>query len=123
TILVAEDDPAVRKMTVSVIEEAGYAVLSARNGEEALEILNRNADAISLVLLDVVMPGKNGHEVWEEIRKRCPGLPVLFSSGYSKNAIHTNFILHEGLKLIQKPYGPEKLLKSIRLMLDEEKRG
>ena len=122
TLLVAEDDPAVRKMAVSVLEEAGYTVLSARNGEEALEMYYSRSEKISLLLLDVVMPVKNGYEVWEEIRESHPHLPVLFSSGYSKTAVHTNFILTEGLQLIQKPYGPEEVLRRVRQLLDEKKK-
>lgn len=121
TLLVAEDDPAVRKMAVSVLEEAGYTVLSARNGEEALEMYYSNSEKIRLLLLDVVMPVKNGYEVWEEIRMRDPHLPVLFSSGYSKTAVHANFILNEEMQLIQKPYGPEEVLRRVRQLLDEKK--
>ena len=121
TLLVAEDDSAVRKMAVSVLTEAGYNVLSAQNGKEALEIFTKYSEAVSLLLLDVVMPQKNGYEVWEEVRKKNPDIPVLFTSGYSKNAIHTDFILHKGLSLIQKPYGPEELLRSVRRLLDEKK--
>ena len=69
-------------------------------------------------LFDVLMPVLGGHGAMEEIRKLQPDIPVLFSSGYSKDAIHTDFVLHDGLMLIQKPYSSNQLLLAVRRALD-----
>ena len=121
TILVAEDDPGVRTLVQKVLEHAGYKVLLAKDGNEAVDAFIQHADALSLVLLDVVMPHLGGHKAHEKMEAIRPGIPVIFASGYSQNAVHTNFILHEGLKLLQKPYSTEELLKTIRETLDNNR--
>jgi len=118
TILVAEDNAMLRKLTQTLLERAGYTVLTATDGQEALRLFEERADDVDLALLDVVMPKLSGRAVFERIQQRRPQTRVLFSSGYSMNAIHTNFILDEGLELIQKPYQSEALLRKIRQMLD-----
>lgn len=118
TILVAEDDEMVRSLTQQLLETVGYTVLMAKDGEEALQLFDRHAAEIQLLLLDVVMPKKGGREVYDCVRKRYPSTRVLFASGYSENAVHTNFVLEEGLQLIQKPYNRINFLLAIRRMLD-----
>ncbi len=118
TILMAEDDEMVRKLTKAVLKDAGYTVLSAGDGEEALRVFDEHADKIALALLDVMMPKLGGRAVLERIRKVRPGFRVLFSSGYSMNAIHTSFVLDEGLALIQKPFQRGDLLRRVREVLD-----
>ncbi|MCK5064317.1 MAG: PAS domain S-box protein, partial [Candidatus Fermentibacteraceae bacterium] len=118
TILVAEDDDMVRNLTVQTLERAGYTVLNAGNGEEAVRLFEAHADEIALAVLDVVMPGLGGRQVHDRIKEIHPHTRVLFSSGYSHNAIHTSFILDEGLQLIQKPYGPDALIRRVREVLD-----
>ena len=117
TILLAEDDPLVRQLAMEVLERAGYTVLPAEDGTEAVSVFRANP-SVDMLLLDVVMPGINGHQVMEEVRKISPDVPVLFTSGYSENAVHTNFVLHEGLTLIQKPYSSDDLLRAVRRVLD-----
>ncbi len=117
TILIAEDDEMVRSLAKEMLENAGYKVLIARDGNEAVSVF-RAADAVDMLLLDVIMPGLGGHEAMAEIRKLNPDVPVLFSSGYSENAIHTNFVLNDGLMLIQKPYSSNQLLKAVRRVLN-----
>ena len=114
TILLAEDDEIVRKLAVRVLEKSGYRVLAASDGEEALRLFEEHREEVQIALLDVVMPKAGGREVYEAIRAVRPELPVLFSSGYSTNAIHSGFVIDEGLHAIQKPYSPTDLLRKIR---------
>ncbi len=118
TILVAEDDASLRELAHATLTRAGYTVLLAANGAEALEVFHRHAAGIKLLLLDVVMPELGGREVFDRIRAGHPHLPALFASGYSENAIHTNFVLQEGMKLIRKPYDTAALLRAVRATLD-----
>ena len=118
TILVAEDEEIVRDLTVRVLERSGYTVLEAKNGEEALRLFETHKEEIQFALLDVVMPKIGGREVYNTVRAHKPELPVLFSSGYTTNAIHTGFIVDAGLETIQKPYSPNALLRKIRGVLD-----
>lgn len=117
TILVAEDDETVRKLVGQMLHGAGYTVLMACDGEEALQVFSANAATIDLVLLDVIMPKLDGNEVMEHIRAKHPHMPVLFSSGYSENVTYTGFILKEGLRLIKKPYAKNELLRIVREVL------
>ncbi len=118
TILVAEDDPGVREAARRTLERAGYTVWCARDGAEALEVFRAHAAEIQLLLLDVVMPELGGKEVSLRIRETHPALPILFASGYSENAVHTNFVLQEGIKLLRKPYQTAALLAAVREELD-----
>jgi two-component system, cell cycle sensor histidine kinase and response regulator CckA len=121
TILLAEDDPNVRKLAKRILERAGYTVICAVDGPEAVMLFKEHADTIDLLLLDVVMPGLGGQEVLDRIRALRPDIPALFSSGYSENGIHTGFVLKAGLRLIQKPYRPSVLLRALREILDGQK--
>jgi two-component system cell cycle sensor histidine kinase/response regulator CckA len=100
-----------------MLVRAGYEVLVAVDGEDAVAVFRAHPD-VDLLLLDVIMPKLDGHEAFERIQAIRPDVPVLFSSGYSENAIHTNFVLHEGLSLLQKPYSSEALLRAVRRVLD-----
>jgi PAS domain S-box-containing protein len=118
TILVAEDEEMVRDLLSNMLQTAGYTVLMACDGEEALRVFEEHADAIDLAILDVMMPKLGGREVMDRIQARCPRVRFLFSSGYSANAIHTNFVIKEKLHLITKPYRRADLLRAIRERLD-----
>lgn len=118
TILVAEDDASLRDLARQTLERSGYNVLLAVNGAEALELFQKSTVRVSLLLLDVVMPELGGREVFDKIHADYPHLPVLFASGYSENAIHTNFVLQEGMKLLRKPYNTADLLHAVRNALD-----
>jgi CheY-like chemotaxis protein len=118
TILVAEDDDGVRELARETLMRAGYTVLLAKDGPAALALFKEHAAQIKLLLLDVVMPELGGREVFDQIHAEHPALPALFASGYSENAIHTNFVLQEGMKLIRKPYDTSALLRAIRTALD-----
>ena len=118
TILLAEDDEAVLNMVRQLLERVGYTVLAASSGKEALALFESHRDNIDLALLDVVMPEMGGKEVCEQMREVEPDLRVLFASGYSEDAVHTNFVLNQSLRLLQKPYDPAELYRAIRETLD-----
>ncbi|MDP6544255.1 MAG: MASE1 domain-containing protein [Phycisphaerae bacterium] len=120
TILLAEDDEMVLAVAGKFLTNAGYTVLTAGDGAEALSVFAEHADAIDLAILDVVMPKLGGRAVFDRIRQTHQGTSVLFASGYSTNAVHTNFILDEGLTLIQKPYQRADLLRKVRQTLDRD---
>ena len=118
TILIAEDEESVLELSRLLLEDAGYNVLTACDGEEAIRTCEKHAGEISLALLDVMMPKVDGFAVYEHIQKTQPVISVMFSSGYNIDAIHTNFILDEGLILLQKPFQRDELLQSVRTALD-----
>ena len=118
TILIAEDDAQVRVLTRKILEKAGYHVIEAADGFEAVNLFRDNQDKIQLLILDVIMPKKNGKECCDEIKKLAPGMKVIFTSGYTANIIHKKGILDEGIDLILKPVSPNQLLKKIREVLD-----
>ena len=120
TILLAEDDETVRNFALRLLRRAGYRVLAASNGEEALDLFQRHQTEIALLLLDVVMPKLGGRAVYDEVRRLGSPVPIVFASGYSENAIHTNFVLDEGLELVQKPYARDVLLRSVRRALGQQ---
>lgn len=118
TILVAEDEEEVRLLVKNYLEEAGYSVIEAANGRDAIAKFEENKDDIGLLLLDVIMPGKNGRAVYEEARKTVPNIKVLFMSGYFENIITVKIILKDGLQFISKPFSQAALLKRVREVLD-----
>lgn len=118
TILVAEDDPAVLKMVAMILKTAGYTALTAPNGNMALRVFEENAGTIDLVILDVMMPGLSGRQVMDQIMLKHPDTRFLFTSGYSEEAIHTDFVIQEGLRIVKKPYSRNDLLRAIRQILD-----
>jgi len=118
TILVAEDEEAIRSLVERTLAELGYSVLVARDGEEAVEIFRRR-EGIVLAVMDVVMPRKGGKEAFEDMYKANPGLKVVFMSGYAANAIHDSFLL-AGTPFLQKPFGPTVPARKVREVLDKE---
>jgi two-component system, cell cycle sensor histidine kinase and response regulator CckA len=116
TILVAEDEPLVRQVVTQILERAGYRVMGARNGKEAIDLLKDNLLEVRLVLLDVMMPEMSGPEAYYQIRQLLPELPVLFSSGYSNDARFGHSVPRDCV-LIEKPYRSEELLRAVRLAL------
>ncbi|MBF0559454.1 MAG: PAS domain S-box protein [Nitrospirae bacterium] len=118
TIFLAEDDPNVRKITRMYLQEYGYKVIEAENGVDAVTRFIENRDEIALVLLDVIMPGKNGREAYEEILKFKPDIKAAFMSGYTDDVISRKGILSDGFDFISKPINPEVLMRKIREILD-----
>jgi PAS domain S-box-containing protein len=122
TVLVVEDDRAVRAVAAGMLADLGYGVLEAGNADEALALLG--VDHIRLLFTDVIMPGAmSGQELAREARRRRPGLKVLFTSGYTENAIIHNGRLDPGVRLLSKPYKRDELAQAVRAALDEDATG
>ena len=119
TILLAEDEDVVRKLTCEVLEMYGYRVLEAANGGSALLICERETEPIDLLLTDVVMPEMSGRELADRLLKIRPEMKILFMSGYTDNTISHQGILEEGENFIQKPFSPESLALKVREILDQ----
>ncbi len=118
TILVAEDEETVRAFVESVLKKYGYQVIVATDGNDAVAKFQANRDRIQFVLMDVIMPGSSGKKAWDEIRRDRPDLKVLFTSGYTADAIQSRGELDHGADLMMKPMQPRDLLVKIRQMLD-----
>ncbi|MBI5602553.1 MAG: PAS domain S-box protein [Deltaproteobacteria bacterium] len=118
TVLVVEDEESVRNLIVMVLERFGYRVLTAGNGQEALEIFEGPENSIDLLLTDVIMPRMGGRELAERLEGLQPDLKVLFMSGYTDNAIVHHGILDKGIAFIQKPFRPEDLARKVREVLE-----
>jgi len=117
-ILVAEDEPTVREMVKSILTTYGYEVIMAADGKEAVQFFSMNRDRIRLVLMDMIMPGQNGLEAAEEIRRQRHDVRILFSSGYTPDFIRKHTGDEQEMELIKKPYQPTDLLRKIREVLD-----
>ncbi len=120
TILVAEDDPQVREMTLSLLEDLGYRVLAAADGAKALEILGDPRRPVDLLLSDVIMPEINGRELYERALAVQDGLKVLYMSGYTDDILARLRADGGDVNLIQKPFSPGDLAAKIREVLDGE---
>jgi PAS domain S-box-containing protein len=117
-VLVAEDDQTMRDLFRSLLQDHGYSVLLAADGDEAVAKFREAAGRIQLLVLDVVMPKKNGKEVLDEIRLVQPGIKALFTSGYTADILDRKGIEHEGLNFLSKPVLPSEFLKKVRDVLD-----
>jgi two-component system, cell cycle sensor histidine kinase and response regulator CckA len=118
TVLVVEDDDAVRVFTEAVLKAAGYEVLSASNGAEALDLARSTPRAIHLLMSDVVMPVLGGHALAEQMRSIHPEARLLFTSGYTPEAVSRKGIAIPSAYFLQKPYSPAALCRKIRGILD-----
>jgi PAS domain S-box-containing protein len=116
-ILVVEDEPAVRQLSVDALSELGYRVIEADGGKSALHLLERHPD-IALMFTDVVMPQMNGARLAQEARSMRPALKIVFTTGYTRNAVVHNGVLDAGVELIGKPFTIEELAAKIRAVLD-----
>ena len=118
TLLLAEDDEAVCQLAQEILEDAGYRVLTAKNGVQACALFEMHGPSIDMAILDVVMPEMGGREVYETMRAVRGNIPVLFTTGYSETEIHTNFVLDKDLTLLKKPYNQDALLRAVREQLE-----
>ena len=121
TVVVAEDEPAVRAILARALREYGYSVLEARDGAHALELAQRAPGPPDLVIADVVMPGMAGKPLAEEVERRWPGTPVLFTSGYTGADAVSRGLLEAGREFLQKPIEPDALAHHVRRILDARK--
>ena len=118
TVLLTEDDLAVRVMAARILRSLGYTVLEASNGAEALRIARQQAGRIDLLIADVVMPRMNGRELALRMAEICPDVKVLYVSGYTENAIAHNHILEPGAHFLQKPFARHALAQKVREALE-----
>ncbi len=120
TILLVEDDPALREMAGSLLTRLGYTVWTAGNGVEALRLKQERAtERLDLLFTDVVMPEMNGKELSELVKAMSPKTKILFTSAYTENAIVHQGVLNQGVELLQKPFTPSALAHRLRDILDQ----
>ncbi len=118
TILIAEDHQGIREMAETALKSLGYRVMLASDGEEAVAMFSEHSGAISLVLLDVIMPRRSGPEAYAAITALKPGISVIFATGYTNERAALAEILERGVSVLQKPYSPSALCRRIREVLD-----
>ena len=118
TILVVEDDGALRQLVCSTLNEPGYTVLEANNGKDAIQVAEQHGSTIHLLLTDIIMPEMNGRELANTLTGLYPGIKVLFMSGYSKGIIDRHGVLDPGTFFLPKPFGPDNLAQKVREVLD-----
>jgi CheY-like chemotaxis protein len=120
TLLIVEDEPSVRRLACRVLSTQGYEVLSAANGQEALRVAREHkGPPIRLVVTDVVMPLMGGEAVAECLKTTLPNLAVLFTSGYTDDAISRHGVLEPGVEFLPKPYTAASLARKVRALLDD----
>jgi len=117
-ILVVEDDRLVLRNTVRTLRARGYQVLAATGASEALEIFKEAKDSLHLVLTDVVMPGMNGKQLADDLRKQKPAISIIFMSGYAEDLIAQRGVIPAGIDFIEKPFTARTLLNRIRVVLN-----
>jgi CheY-like chemotaxis protein len=118
TVLLVEDEEAVRALSLLLLEGLGYRVLEAANAEEALRLVDEGGQKPDLLLTDVVMPGRNGRELAEALRRQDPGLKVLFQSGYTGEVVVGHGVVEGEMAFLQKPFTRDALAKKVRAVLD-----
>jgi CheY-like chemotaxis protein len=116
-ILLAEDHEGMREMVREILEELGYTLLVAANGEEAVRVFEAHSNAVDLVILDVIMPKLNGPDAYERMRALRSDLPVVFASGYSTE-VDREIVRNQGHPYLQKPYDPGVLKRKVREVLN-----
>lgn len=119
TVLLVEDEDALRALISFVLQEQGYQVLEARRGEEALRLAETQPTPVALLLTDVVMPGMGGRALAERLTSRSPGTRVLYMSGYTDDAVVRHGILHKHVHFLLKPFSPTTLIHKVRDVLDQ----
>jgi PAS domain S-box-containing protein len=117
TILVVEDEKAVRELTVRILQQLGYTILTASSGAEALELCRTHGGHIDLLLTDVVMPNMSGRQLADQMRASRPKTKILFLSGYTENTVVHHGVLDAGVDFLPKPFSRENLSKKLREVL------
>src|SRR5262249_54118773 len=117
TILLVDDDAVVRKLSAAALKAAGFEVLEAGSGAQALQTARAHQGDIGLLLTDVALPGMSGGELAEAFAKDRPGVATMFMSGYSAGAALHDSVRDEGVAFIAKPFNPEALLRKVRSLL------
>jgi two-component system cell cycle sensor histidine kinase/response regulator CckA len=121
TILVAEDEDAVRALTCRILRKRGYHVLEARDGREAIEVASKHDGNIRLLVTDVIMPRLGGRELSENLSQLIPAIKVLFMSGYTDDQLLQRGVLQSGSgNFLEKPFTPDALARKVREVLETE---
>jgi len=121
TILLVEDEQRVRTLGSIILNQLGYTVLEAGNGDEAFRTSNEYHDEIHLLFTDIMMPGISGKDLADKIQRQRPNIRVLFSSGYTDDAVIHQGVLDPGTPFLQKPFTPRTLANKIREALDRDR--
>jgi CheY-like chemotaxis protein len=119
TVLIVEDEPVVRRLTVRALAERGYHVLEAEDGPSALSVAQEHEAELHLLITDVVMPGMNGKELADRLTADRPDLRVLYISGYAEHAVVRQGVLVEGIAFLSKPFDLSELARTVRELLDK----
>jgi two-component system, cell cycle sensor histidine kinase and response regulator CckA len=118
TILLVEDEPFLREVTRDLLESAGFSVLAAENAIEAVQIYDKHEPSIEIVMTDMILPGSTGQQLGQDLRKRCPQLSVLVTSGYSDAGCDIEDYASQTY-FLAKPYSRRELLGKIETILDQ----
>ena len=121
TILVVEDEEQVRQTFTRILRSNGYEVIETKDAEQALSIIRASGNRIDLLLTDIIMPGVNGRELASRAQEIRPGLPTLFVSGYSGEALAERDLIADGVALLKKPFSLKELSARVREILDAHK--
>ena len=119
TILLVEDEVPLRRLAVRGLTRHGYTVLEAATAEEALAILDRHLQDVSLIVTDVVMPGINGRQLVDRVRALRADIKVLYTSGYTADTVVNTGVEQAQVAFLQKPYTPRALMEKVSLVLGE----
>jgi len=123
TILLVEDEPAVREVMARFLRNAGYGVVAVSRGSEAIELLTHDGLHVDLLVSDVVLPAMDGKQLFERLSAMRPQLQVLFVSGYTDDVIAKHGVLDRGVAFLEKPLSQEKLVRAVRAVLDRSASG
>lgn len=118
TILLVDDHPSIRKLLGSILKSEGYAVLEAKDGREALELCQHHGDKIHLLLTDIFMPQMNGHMLAEKVVGLCPGMQILYMSGYVDPSAFKRHYPESDDHFLKKPCDIREVSRKVRALLD-----
>lgn len=121
TVIICEDDSAVRDLTAQLLEDAGYSVLASQSAADALQLAARHSGPVHLLITDVIMPDMNGRKLSDALAAIRPTVRTLFVSGYTANVIAHHGVLEEHVEFLEKPYSRRQLLQRVRDVLDRQK--
>lgn len=122
-VLVAEDEPLVRRLAVRVLSGAGFRVLQAENGRRALEVFEAENGAIDVLITDLVMPGLSGRELADAVQAKRPDVPVVLMSGYHEEMSESSSPSGPNRRFLPKPWAPSDLLDTVRQVLSGPSQG
>jgi two-component system cell cycle sensor histidine kinase/response regulator CckA len=119
TILLVEDEAAVRSLSRQILTTSGYRVLEAEDGERAIDVAKRHSNEIDLVVTDVIMPGLGARRMLQELKQHLPGMKVLFISGYGDETLPQDLVGFSTPAFLQKPFSVSELTIAVRRVLDD----